>query len=424
MAAAPLFLGGALYPPLTGIGVIYLGALALCAAMDAALLPSRRNLTIERMLPRRVSLNEPARVVFRIRNGSRRRLAFLLAEDLPEKLSAQPPSCAVRLDGRSSGTAEYRLVAHRRGRHSLSDVDIRVLPTGGLFYRQFRLRLPADVEVFPDMVNVKRYEIQLRRGLYEWGVSRLRHIGQGTEIESLRPFGQGDDMSRVDWKATAKWNSLIVRNYEPERQQNILLAIDVGRATAGEFRGMSRLDYFVNAALMLAYVALRQGDRFSLLAVGQEIESYLPPVRGVQSLDQVARALYQLEPSLAQTDYGAACRFIGLKSRKRSMICLMTDVIDRDANADLVGYLARFARYHLALAITLDDTDVRAVAEAPLARAADPYEKAVALDVIAARDEVLQTMRQSGVSVINVAPDALTPELINRYLLIKSTRRL
>jgi uncharacterized protein (DUF58 family) len=231
-------------------------------------------------------------------------------------------------------------------------------------------------------------------------------------------------MSHVDWKATAKMGRLIVRDYQVERKQSVMVAIDVGRATAGEFEGFSRLDYLVNAALMLAYVSLRQGDWFSLVAFSDRIESYLPPVRRVESIDRVARTLYHLEPRLVESDYAAACRFMGLKNRKRSLLVLMTDVIDREASAVIIAYLARFARSHLPLAVTLADAEVRGVAAQSLASRPDPYGKAAALDVLVAREEALQAMRRRGVDVLDVPPRALTPQLIHRYLSIKATRRL
>jgi uncharacterized protein (DUF58 family) len=274
-------------------------------------------------------------------------------------------------------------------------------------------------------MNVSKSELLARRGSsYEQGLARLRQIGQGFEFESLRPYIRGDEISRIEWKATARRAELIVKNYEPERQQNILVAIDVGRATAGEFQGLSRVDYLVNATLMLAYVALRQRDQFSLVAFSDRIESYLPPVSGLKSIERVAHALFKLQPRLVESDYGGACRFLGLKNRKRSLFCMMTDVIDQQASDVLIAYMARFARYHLPLAVTLSNVDLRRLAHQPLDSCDDVYAKAVAWDVLTAREEALVAMRRGGVSVLDVAPNRLTPELINRYTMIKSTRRL
>ena len=425
VAAAPVFLAGAVFRPLTAVGLIYVLVLVLYMAIDALLLPARRKIEIHRSVPQRVSLLAPTRIVLTVRNLTRRRLRIQLAEDLPAELSSRDERLTGLFDAGAAGTLEYRLVATKRGAHALRRLYVRALPAMGLFYRQFVVDLPEPLHVFPNLVNLRQYELRVRRGLMaEMGLARVKRLGQGSEFESLRLYGQGDPLSRVEWKATAKRSRLIVRNYQPEREQSVIVALDVGRATAGQFDGVSRLDHFVNATMILAYVVLRQGDWLSLVAFSDRIESYLPRVRHIKSIERVAEALYRLEPRLVESDYAAACRFLGLKNRKRSLICLMTDVIDRHANADIIAYMGRFARRHLPLVITLNDPEIQAAANRPLSAGFDPYTKAMALDVLSAREQALQAMRHSGVGVLAAEPGALSPDLINRYALIKSTHRL
>ena len=425
LASAPMFLAGAFFAPLLPVALVYLVLVAANLIADLLLLPRRRKITIRRVVPERISLGVPTSMTFEVHNGTRRRVEIALAENVPAGMDVRPAAPAGVFAPGARGTLACRLTARQRGRYRLGGPDVRVLPAMGLLVRQFRCDLPAEIDVFPNLANVRRYELLLRRGLtHEQGLARLRQIGQGSEFESLRLYNNGDDLGRVEWKATARRNRLIVKNYQPERQQSVLVAIDVGRATAGEFAGISRLDYLVNAALMLAYVALRQGDFFSLVAFSDRIESYLPPIRRLAGIDRVARALYELKPRLVEADYGGACRFLALKNRKRSLICLMTDVIDRHASDVIIAYLGRMARRHLPLAVTLANPEVRAVADQPLAGLTAPHTKAVALDVLLARREALTAMRRYGVDVLDVAPGALTPELIDRYLLIKSARRL
>lgn len=424
-AAGPIFLAGVMIPALTGIGAVYVAILVVYALLDRLMLVKPGCIAITRIAPARLSLGSPCRIVLEVENRSRRRVWLQLAEDLSEGLESAPPRCEAVLAPGQRRELEYRLTARQRGQYVLDRLDVRILPMLGLFYRQFQFTDSTTVDVYPNLVDLKKHELLIRRGLtHEMGLARLRQIGQGADFESLRPYSTDDPISRVDWKATAKRDELIVRNYEPERRQSVLVAIDAGRATAGEFAGMSRLDYLVNAALMLAYVTLRQGDWFSLVAFSDKIESYLPPVRRLANINQVARALYELEPNLVESDYGTACRFLDLKNRKRSLICLMTDVIDRQANDQILGYMARFARRHLPLAVTLADPYVGVVAEEPLGKCTDVYAKAAALDVLTSRREALMFMRQRGVDVLDAHPESLGVELINRYLLIKATRRL
>jgi len=425
LAAAPMFLAGALFPGLTRAAGIYCLVVLAYAAIDALILPRRNKLEVKRIVPPRISQAVPTRIILEVHNTTRRRLRIQLADALPVGLDAQQARCTGVFDPGARGTLEYRLVAPKRGRYPLKDLYVRVLPAMGLFYRQFTLALPTKVCVYPNLVNLSKYELLIRRGLlFEQGLARLRRGQQGSQFESLRAYAEGDPLSSVEWKATAKRSALVVKNFEPERNQSVMVALDVGRATASEFDRVSRLDTFVNATMLLAYAVLRQGDWLSLVAFSDRIETYLPPMRHVKNIEQVAKALHVLQPRLVESDYAGACRFLGLKNRKRSLICLMTDIIDRHANADILAYMGRFARTHLPLVVTLTDPDVHAVAHEPLGQTGDPYSKAVALDVLAAREAALKDMRRSGVGVLDVKPSALNPALINRYLSIKAMRRL
>lgn len=422
---APIFWAGAVLESFAGIGVICAGLLLVAVLLDAVFIPRRRRIVIRRSLPDRIFLNEATTVTVEIENRGRRDVRVRLRDVLPASMQADPEECSATVPAGATRTVSYRLRPFKRGHYGIRHMDVRALPRVGLLCRQFREEVPAEARVFPNLANVARYELLLRRGgTMEEGLARLQHLGQGWEFESLRPYVPDDEMARIDWKATARRAELIVRNYEEERRQNVTVAIDVGRATAGEFQGMSRLDYLVNATLMLAYAALRQHDRFSLLAFSDRIESYLPPVQRVQSIDRVARALYRLEPRLVESDYAAACRFLGLKRRKRGLICLMTDVIDREASSILMAYLAHYASRHISLAVTLANPELKEVAGEPLSEQPDPFTKAAAIDMLRAREEALQVMRHQGVDVLDVEPGRLTPELINRYLRIKSSRRL
>lgn len=425
IAAAPLFLVGSIYDGFVGIGVLYVSFLLIYLTLDALLLPRRSEIEVKRVLSERISLGYPTLARFEVTNRCRRPMNVFIADELLETMTAEPEICECVCQAGETKTLEYRITARERGRYELPSLNVRVLPLMGLLYRQFKITCSGELQVFPNLMNLKRFELLTRRGasLTE-GLARIKRTGAGSEFESLRHYIPGDEMSRIEWKATAKRSRLIVKNYEPEQQQSVLVAIDVGRATAGEFEGLSRLDYMVDAALMLAYTALRQRDYFSLLAFSDRIERYLPPINGLKNVDRVARALFDLKSRLVESDYGAACRFLSLRNRKRSLLCLMTDIIDAEANSIILAYMARFARYHLPIAVTLSNPEIEEVAHEPLVGCKDIHSKAVALDVLTAREQALAMMRQSGVSVLDVPPNALTPSLITRYTKIKASRQL
>ncbi|MHC4744256.1 MAG: DUF58 domain-containing protein, partial [Planctomycetota bacterium] len=258
-AAAPLFLAGAVYEGFAGIAVLYVTFLLTYLALDAALLPRKRAIEVKRVLPERISLAYPTLARFEVTNRCRRPITVFIADDLHETMAAEPGLCRCVCQSGETRTLEYRITARQRGRYECPSIYVRVLPLMGLLYRQFKIACPGELQVFPNLMNLKRFELLTRRGasLTE-GLARIKRTGMGSEFESLRHYIPGDEFSRIEWKATARRAQLIVKNYEPEQQQSVLVAIDVGRATAGEFEGLSRLDYMVDAALMLAYTALRQ----------------------------------------------------------------------------------------------------------------------------------------------------------------------
>ena len=242
-------------------------------------------------------------------------------------------------------------------------------------------------------------------------------------FESLRDYVPGDDLADVAWKATARHSRLISRNYETERSQNVLVVLDCGRLMVPQVDQLSRLDCAINATLLLSYVAMKQGDHIGLVAFSDRIEAYVPPVKGRAALARMNEALYRLEARLRESDYEQVCKFLALRHRKRSLIVILTDVIDKEASSTLLAHMARFARYHLPLCVTLRNLEVERLAAAEPRNAADCFTKTVALKMLARRAEALARMRHSGVDVLDVDPRQLTPQLLHRYLLLKLRKR-
>ena len=186
---------------------------------------------------------------------------------------------------------------------------------------------------------------------------------------------------------------------------------------------LSRLDCAINATLLLSYVAMKQGDYIGLVGFSDRIETYVPPVKGRAALARMNEALYRLEARPRESNYEQVCKFLAVRHRKRSLIVILTDVIDREASAALLSYMAHFARYHLPLCGTLRNLEVERLAAAEPCDTADCFTKAVALKMLDRRAEALAHMRQSGVDVLDADPRQLTPQLLHRYLLLKQRKR-
>jgi uncharacterized protein (DUF58 family) len=407
------------------LGLSLDAAVALFALLDLVLSPKKEELQVERVLPAFLSLAADNSVGWDVRNASRMVVRFVLRDDMPDAIVRSVERVEGRLRARSHAELRYKVRPTARGLYEFGDVWLRYWTPLGLLIRQRRIVARSSVKVYPNVTNLSRYELALRRHrAAELGLSGAPQRGQGRQFNSLRDYVSGDDWSDVAWKATAKRGRLIVRDYEVERNQNILLLLDCGRLMSTEYEGVSRLDYAVNASLLLTYAAMKQGDAIGLIAFDERVQTYVPPVRGRGALGRMNEALYRLKPTLTEPNYDMACRFLALRYRKRSLIVIFTDVIDRDASAVLLAHTARFARQHLPLCVVYRNMEAESLADARPESMGECFTKTVAIQTLDRRAAALALMRGHGVDVLECSPKAVAPSLIGRYLWLKRNRRL
>jgi uncharacterized protein (DUF58 family) len=264
-----------------------------------------------------------------------------------------------------------------------------------------------------------------RRGrLQEAGLRASRRFGTGTEFESLREYQPDDDYRRINWKATARRGRPMTAEFETERSQNVLALLDAGRLMATEVGGLTKLDHALNTSLLLAYVAALRGDRVGLLAFGDRVLTYLPPRRGRHAFLAMLATLYNLAAEPVEPDFDRAFEFLAARQMRRSLLVLFTDLTDRDVSSALVQHLARLARQHLAVCVTLGDPAVLTAASATPSTTAAVYERVVAARLLEERAEVLSALRQRGAITLDVPADRLTVAVVNKYLELKARTRL
>ena len=393
--------------------------------MDLRVSAAPTDLQMTRQLPPNLSLGADNHVGWEVHNASGADVSFQITDDVPEGIEPSGLPVAARIRARSRAELRYDVRPNRRGQYEFGDAHLRWQTRLGLAVRQRRIRMTTPVKVYPNVANLARYEMAAqRRRLAGLGLVATRQRGQGGIFESLREYVPGDDPVDMAWKATARRGRLITRNYEAERSQNILAVLDCGRLMTAQVDELFRLDHAINASLLLAYVAVKQGDHIGMLAFSDKIDRYMPPVKGQMALSRMKESLYHLEAKLCEPDYGQACRFLALRHRKRSLIVIFTDVIDAEASSVLLTYTARFARQHLPLCVTMRNLEVEAIAHRPARAARDCFNQAVALQLLDRRAKALAQMRCHGVDVLDVHPRALTPKLIERYLTLKQRRRI
>jgi uncharacterized protein (DUF58 family) len=279
----------------------------------------------------------------------------------------------------------------------------------------------------------------LHHRLLAAGVRALRQRGEGQSFAGLREYALGDDPRHIDWKATARRQKLITREFSVEQSQTVLTLIDAGRSMtqlAGEF---SRFEHALSAALVLTDVAAASGDQVGVLVFDDEIRAFAPPRRGRGALRAVRNALLSVTATMVEPDYAGAFRFLAARARRRALVVFFTDVIDVRASRALLAYVQRSAARHLVVVVALRNDAVVAAAAPRIAVAAAAgddgtaigatsagalYERAVAEELITGRAEAIERMRAAGVTVLDVSPENATTGVVNRYLEIKARAEL
>ncbi len=420
-----LIVAAEFYPPLGGLGWAWIGAVLVIALADNLLSRRTAVIEIERQVDEKMSLGTDNQVEIILYSRTERMLHLQIKDDPPIEFETTRRQRSLRLGPYQTQRIIYRTVPQSRGDYQFGDIHIRGRSRLALSWWQRRVPARQQVRVYPDLLQVHRYELLARNiHLQQAGFRRMRRRGEGTEFESLRDYVPDDDFRDIDWKASARRNKPITREYEIERSQNVMLMIDAGRMMCGQLDGMSKLDYAINAALMLAYVASRQDDAVGMMVFAEAVNSFIPPRKGSVQIGRLVEELYAVQPTMTEPDYGAALTMLQSRSRKRSLVVIFTDIIDKQASRALLAYSGALYPHHLPLVVTIRDPRLEQTADLPPQQVSQVYQRAVAAGLLRDRSQALAALRQQGARVVDATPDELTVSAVNRYLDIKARQLL
>ena len=402
--------------PMLGIDL----ALIVVSALDAVF--TRGAVEVARHSPPIQAVGRPFQVTLEVQNVGSRDLSLRITDDAPGAAEGLPASLALGRGQRAN--VSYPLLIDRRGEHPFGPVSVRFRSPLGLWERQQRFSVPGGVRVYPDFAQLRSYGLQAREAEQRLPVRTRRRPGGENEFERLRPYVAGDPYRHIDWRATARRGDFVSREFGQEVNQNLILLIDAGRMMSGSNGALTSFDHALNAALMMGQVALRHGDRVGLLVFDKEVRVWLPPKGGARAGSRLIRATYDVFPTLHEPDYALAFRHLSHHVRRRSLVVLITSVVD-EVNAEMTETLVgALSTRHLPLCVWLRDSDVDALADAKATSPGDPYVRAAAAELLTWRERSLAELRRRGALVVDAPPSALTPRLLNQYLEIKARRLL
>jgi uncharacterized protein (DUF58 family) len=397
--------------------------IAAVAAIDLAW-AWRTPIEARRVVPAVLSVGRANPARLELHSRMRRSVTAEINDDTAQDVVAGGLPATLTMPAGSRATVRYSLTPTRRGAHTLGDLWCRVGSPFGLWKRQFRIAAGGKVHVYPDLQAVRIYEKLVREARDERFTRVARRKGGESEFERLREYTRDDDVRRIDWKATARRRLVIVREYQLERNQNVVFLLDLGRLMTAQSDGLSHLDHALNATLMLSHVSMRAGDHVGLAAFDDNLRTFIPPEGGPHVLKKIVRATYDLFPSLVEPDYRAVFGALKMRLRKRSLLVLFTQVLDASAQKQLLPLIRSLSPTHLPLCVIFRDESVEGLMKKPVETEADLYTRGAAAGEMLWREHLVEEMRKAGALVLNVHPRELTQQLIARYLDIKARQML
>jgi len=421
LMAVLLLLDSSLWPFVVAADLLILAA----AVVDLVTMTRQGAFEAHRETGRIVSLRQSHGVAITIYNRSSLSRTVQVRDDVPEQFAAEPAEFSERIAAQGRKTFRYELRASRRGAFELRGIYVRARSFLGLWQRLLFYPVSNSLHVYPDMKQLSEFAVLARTNrLSLMGVRRTRRIGQDHEFERLRDYTPDDNYKHIDWRSTARRQKLTVKDFQSSQSQRIIFLVDCGRMMTNEASGISLLDHSLNAMLMLSYVALRQGDSVGLISFSDEIHNFLPPQGGLAHMNQLLHASFDRFPRLVESRYDQAFLYLSTKCRKRSLVVLISNLIDEVNANQLQQYLSSMAGRHLPLGVLLRDHRMFDAADIEKPTGRDLFRSAAAADILSWRRQVLADLEHRGVLSLDVFPEEMTARLVNRYLEIKARHLL
>lgn len=398
-------------------------ALLLAALADAWLSRRPSPLRIERKLAGvwPVDVWNGATVI--VHNEGSRALALEVFDDYPTAWRMEGLPHASRIAPGAYVAITYRLCPDRRGNAMFGPAHLRIVSPLGLWQRTRRMGPQSEVKVFPDFSKLLGHVLTATdRRSPAAGAIRKRRRGEGTDFRQLREYRQGDSLRAIDWKATARQQKPITREYQEERDQQVVFLLDTGRRMLSRDGVTTHFDHALNAVLTLGFLAQRQGDAVGLMSFGGEMR-WISPHKGRVGLDRLLAGVYDLQPAEVAPDYTLAASNLLHKLSKRAFIVIITNLRDEDDQA-MRSACELLSAKHLVMCASLREKALDASVDEPVRRFDDALRLSATAHYLEQRADAIKRLGVRADQLIDITPEKLSMALVNRYLDIKESGRL
>lgn len=421
-----LLLGsGYVLAPFFVIGQWTLFVLLLVVSADVYSLYRIRGIQVFRQCADRFSNGDENEVSIRVESSYPYPVSLEVIDEIPVVFQKRDVDFRTKLQANEGKTITYRLRPTRRGVYSFGYVRVFVTGRIGLVSRRYTCAEPLDIKVYPSYLMLHQYELlAMSDNLTELGIKRVRRVGHHTEFEQIKEYVKGDDYRTINWKASARRHELMVNVYQDERSQQIYSVIDKGRVMQQAFRGMTLLDYAINASLVLSYVAMRKEDKAGIVTFNEHFDSFVPASKASGQMQTLLENLYSQQTTFGETDFSSLCVHFNKHVSKRSFLVLYTNFSSMGSMNRQLAYLQQLNRQHRLLVVFFEDADMKTYIAAPAKDTEGYYRHVIAEKFAFEKRLIVSTLKQNGIYSLLTTPENLSIDVINKYLEMKSRQLL
>lgn len=382
---------------------------------------SKNTIKARRNLPDKLSNGDKNPIELLVTNSYAMTVEIKVIDELPVQFQERDFKIIEQLKKNTSKTFSYSVRPTERGEYHYGSLQVFVSSTMGFAQRKFSFNEAAMVPNYPSFLQLRKYELMaFTNKLRDYGLKKIRKIGQTMEFEQIKDYVQGDDVRNINWKASAKRNQLMINQFQDEKSQPVYSVIDKGRVMKMPFEGLKLVDYAINATLVISNIALKKGDKAGVFSFSDKVFNQVMAQKRASQMNLILETLYNLDTDFKESDFARLYIDIKRTITQRSLLLLYTNFETLDALHRQLSYLQAIAKNHLLVVIFFENTELKEMVQKPATTTQEIYQKTIAEKFVYEKKLIVNELNKSGIQTILTEPQQLTINTINKYLEIKA----
>ena len=410
------------FPGLMMVAHVVLLLVFLAAMVDYLLLFREKDgVLAQRILPEKLSNGDENPVKVDIKNNYSFKINTKIIDEIPFQFQKRDFLIEKQIASGKNTLFQYILEPKERGEYSFGALNIFASSPLGFVSKRFTFQKDAMLPAYPSFVHLRKYELMaLQNEFLLGGIKRIRKLGHTMEFEQIKEYVPGDDVRTINWKATSKTNRLMVNQFQDEKSQRIFMLIDKGRTMKMPFKGLSLLDYSINASMALSHIILKKGDRAGMMTFSKKTENKVAADNKSGQLRRISEALYNIKTDFFESDFNRLYQDVKYSVNQRSLVLLFTNFETLDALNRQMKYLRGIAKNHLLVVVFFKNSELQTLLHKNPESMQEIYDEVIAEKFEFEKKLIIQELRKYGIYSVYTLPDNLNVDVINKYLEIKA----